>query len=313
MAWASAVLVSGILTAEPARAQAENQAAARVLFEDGRRLLEAGRYEEACPKFEAASKLYAGSGVLMNLGDCYEHTNRTASAWTVFGDAAFAASRAGRPSDETEARRRKAALEPVLPRLVIRVRTETPGLVVSRDGTALQAAAWGVAMPVDPGRHAVRAEAPGRESWVQSVVFEPGKTVTLEVPVLGELQTGMPAAQTSPSTLPSDANVQARPGGYWTTRRIVGVAATGSGLISMAVGGALGLAAKAQDNAARTEPSAAQISDSKSAVNSGNVATVIVSAGAVVAAVGLVVWLTAPSERFAVGVNGSTLVLGGAF
>jgi hypothetical protein len=248
----------------------------------------------------------------MNLGDCYEHTNRTASAWTVFGDAAFAASRAGRPGDETEARRRKTALEPVLPRLVIRVRAEIPGLVVSRDGTALQAAAWGIAMPVDPGKHAVRAEAPGRESWVQSVVFEPGKTVTLEVPVLVELQTSTPAAQTS-STLPSAATMPERPPRYWTARRMVGAAVTGVGMIGMGVGGAVGLAAKAQDNAAKTEPSAAQISDSKSAVNSGNAATVIVCASAVVAAVGLVVWLTAPSERFAVGVNGSTLVLGGSF
>jgi hypothetical protein len=305
--------VSGILGAHPASAQAENQAAARALFEEGRRLLDAGRYEDACPKFEAASKLYAGSGVLMNLGDCYEHTNRTASAWTVFSDAAFAASRAGRPADEAEARRRKTALEPVLPRLVIRVQAEIPGLVVSRDGTALQAAAWGVPMPVDPGKHAVRAEAPGREAWVQSVVFEPGKTVTLEVPALAELQTSTPAAQTSPATLPSTATVPDGPPRYWTTRRTVGVVVTGSGLIGMAVGGAVGLAAKAQDNAAKTEPSAAQISDSKSAVNTGNAATVIVSAGAVVAAVGLVVWLTAPNERFAVGVNGSTLVLGGSF
>ena len=78
------------------RAQAEDQAAARALFNEGRELLTAGRYAEACPKFEAARKLYASAGILLNLGDCYERLGRTASAWTEFGEAVSLARRTAR-------------------------------------------------------------------------------------------------------------------------------------------------------------------------------------------------------------------------
>src|ERR1700723_479579 len=86
-----------------AAAQAESEAAARELFNEARELAGKGQYAPACPKLEAASKLYRGSGLLITLGDCYEHLGRTASAWTTFGDAASVAAAIGRSDDEAEA------------------------------------------------------------------------------------------------------------------------------------------------------------------------------------------------------------------
>src|SRR6202040_697588 len=111
---------------------------ARALFNEARELMKAGQYDEACPKLEAATRLHEGSGLLLNLGDCYEHVGRTASAWTEFGEAASAAERQGRAVDQAEAQKRQAAIEPKLSRLAIRVNKEAPGLVVKRDGSALE-------------------------------------------------------------------------------------------------------------------------------------------------------------------------------
>jgi hypothetical protein len=168
-----------------ARAQAEDQAAARALFAEGRALMKAGQYADACPKLEAARRLFTSAGILLNLADCHEKIGRTASAWTEFGEAAAVAKRTDRDDDAEEATRRQAALEPSLPRLTIRVAHAVPGLGVKRDGAPIASAAWGAALPVDPGAHEIRAEAAGFEPWTGSAtVATPGQVVTVDVPEL---------------------------------------------------------------------------------------------------------------------------------
>ena len=182
--------------ASPAHAQAEDQAAARALFSEGRALMKASRYAEACPKLEAARKLFTSAGILLNLADCHEKIGRTASAWTEFGEAAAVAKRTNRDDDAEEATRRQAALEPSLARLTIRVTHDVPGLAIKRDGAPIASAAWGAALPVDPGAHEIRAEAAGFEPWTGSAtVSAPGQLVTIEVPQLHPtLGPGAPAA-----------------------------------------------------------------------------------------------------------------------
>jgi hypothetical protein len=317
-ALAAVAVLAGLLRGVPAWAQAEDQATARALFNDARELMKAGHYDQACPKLEAANKLYSGSGILLNLGDCYEHVGRTASAWTEFGESASAAERMGRSVDQAEAQRRQAAIEPRLSRLAIRVVKEAPGLVVKRDGTALDRGAWGTAIPVDPGPHDVRAEAGGYATWANTVsVVDPGKTVTIDVPELQQIpqsaappaQAPSPASQTT-ATAPPGATSDAP---YWTGRRVATATITGVGLLGMGVGGILGLVAKAKENTAESSTGSTRHDDSVSAVNTANTATVFVGVGAAVAVGGLVFWLTAPSAQVQVGASGDGIVVRGAF
>src|SRR5687768_16376436 len=111
------ILLASLTTTAVARAQAEDQAAARVMFEQGRELMKAGQYAAACPKLEAARKLYTSAGILLNMADCHEKIGKTASAWTEFGEAVTVATRTNRSEDADEARRRKAALETSLARI----------------------------------------------------------------------------------------------------------------------------------------------------------------------------------------------------
>src|SRR5262249_50676254 len=76
----------------PALAAAQNtsdiKAAANALFDEGKRLLEAGDVEQACPKFEASLRLVDRLGVRLNLADCHERQGLTATAWAEFREAA---------------------------------------------------------------------------------------------------------------------------------------------------------------------------------------------------------------------------------
>jgi hypothetical protein len=314
---ATLLLVAGLaLQAVPARAQTEDAAGARALFEDARTLMQAGRYSSACPKLEAASKLYRGSGIFLNLGDCYEHLGRTASAWSAFGDAAAAAERLGLPDERTEAKRRQLALEPRLSRLSVVVTNEAPGLVVQRDGMVLDRGAWATPMPVDPGTHTVSASATGRATWQTSVsASEAGKTVTVRVPELAQ-QTAGEAAPTPAHAAPSAPPEQETSGPpYWTGRRLLGAGLATSGVIAMGVASALVLSAKSQYDTATTETGSRKADDSASAVSKANVATIVFGAGAAVAAAGVIVWLTAPGATGApaVGTDGARLLLRGTF
>jgi hypothetical protein len=297
------------LTTEVAHSQVGDEAMARALFDEGRKLMEVGQYSAACPKFEAARHVFASTGVLMNLADCYDKTGRTASAWTTFGDAASVASRAGRQGDEIEAKRRQGILEPHLSRLTLRVTHEVPGLTLEDDGVTIPRGAWNVPIPVDPGPHELTAEAPDRQSWKKSFeVSGTAQATTVEVPELLGQQAG--AAPTRPP-VPGPAEPQRTPGNveHW-----VGFAVGAAGVAAMATGGVIGLVAKAQDNAAAAEQgTAAGYSGSVHAVHLADAGTVVFVAGAIVGAVGLAIWLIPPSAPVQVGTNGREALLRGAF
>lgn len=294
-----------------AQAQEDNQAAARALFHDGRALVDAGQFAAACPKFEAAEKLYVSAGTVLSLADCYEQIGHTASAWAEFGDAASIALRTGRQDAAAEAQRRQGALEPKLTRLIIRAPADIPGLVVMRDGAELAPAAWGTAIPVDPGAHQIAAVAPGRLAWSSQVTADgAGRTTTADVPELGmaeaEAATTRPAGGTAPSA-PVVSPEPAIPAAAGRTQRMIGWIMGGAGVVGAGVGGIVGLVAKSQYDTANRETGPARRSDSESAVGTGNAATAIVCVGAAVAAAGVVIWLTAPRPPAALGTNGHEL------
>lgn len=192
----------------PPAAPSGEERVARALFEEGRALRDAGRYDAACEKFEAASKRFVSAGVVLNLADCYAKVGRTASAWTSFRDAASIARQTQRPDIDQAATRGASEIEPKLMRLAIHVPHDVPGLVLRRDNIYLTRVSWEAAIPVDPGVHEVRAEAPGHEPWsATATVSTPGDTVAIEVPALRPLpaEPPPPIATQSPPNPPGNA------------------------------------------------------------------------------------------------------------
>lgn len=261
------ILIAPAATAGVVRAQVEDQATARALFEQARGLMKAGQYAAACPKLEAARKLYTSAGILLNLADCHEKIGKTATAWTEFGEAVTVAARSNRPEDADEAARRKAALESSLARISIRVATPTPGLVVKRDGAILADATWGLSLPVDPGVHSVNADAPGYESWSTSItIAAAGKTETIDVPALKPAAVAGGGA--TATAKPADGSGAPPPGGAgalqvtatpearsskvlpWTLIGVGGAVAIGGGVLMMVESGRASTARTNNDPAA---------------------------------------------------------------
>jgi hypothetical protein len=322
------LLAVAALTLAPAAARAQDKAAARELFDEGRALVQAGNYALACPKLEAASALYRGAGVLLNLGDCYEKAGRTASAWTALGEAAEAAVREGRVDVEAEAKRRRASIELRLSRLVIHVARPAEGLVVLRDERAVPPAAWDVAILVDPGTHVVQAEAPNRAPWSASIVVtDPGATIDVSVPELVESAPPAQAPREAASEMPSagpplgpqgltisppSSTPQVSAPSAFGTQRIFSLVLAGLGTASLATAGALSLESVSTYKAAQQDTGIARSTVSDEAVRTGNAATWFLGVGLSLVATGAILWFTAPGGAPAVGVSGSGVYVRGA-
>jgi len=282
---------------------ASEKATARALFDEGRRLVEAGQVAQACPKFEESQRLDPGSGTQFNLADCWERENRTASAWTLFLEVASAMKAAGQTSREQAARERAAALEKRLSRLKIVVDREVPGLEIRRDGEVVGKATWGLALPVDPGTHRIEVSAPGSKPWSERVEVAAGPSErAVTVPALGAADASppvtTPAIAAMPATVPTPQADNATPGG---TQKTIGLIVGGVGVVGLGVGAALGLGAKSKFDESKPHCDSAGcdpegLSIREDAVSKGNVATIVSGIGLVGLVGGAVLYFTAPSK-----------------
>lgn len=164
---------------------AGNVEQARTLFNEARTLAAEALYAEACPRFEESLKLEPRISTEFNLAECWEHLERTASAHALFLRVADATHQSGDLEREKIARRRAEMLEPRLCAIEVDVPSGLEGLEVQHDSMPLSAAELGTAIPVDPGTIEVRAQAPGKKSWLTRVDVQPCPTlVTVQVPEL---------------------------------------------------------------------------------------------------------------------------------
>lgn len=180
-----------------------DKVAAESLFEEGRKLVAAGKYAEACPKFAGSEQLNPSAATLLNLASCWEKTGRAATAWATYHEAASAANAVGRADYVATAQRHADALAPRLAHLTVSVTQPANGLEIKRDDVPVPAAEWGVAIPVDSGTHSLGATAPGYAPWTMAVVVPAdGSVVTATVPPLEALPPA-PAAQPAPAPPPA--------------------------------------------------------------------------------------------------------------
>jgi hypothetical protein len=185
----------------PSAARAADPITAQALFDEAKQLMADGRYTAACPKFAESQQADPGLGTQFHLADCWQHVGRLASAWALFRDVESQAHARGELGRERVARDRAAALEPFLPKLQIAPgdAQTVSGLTIRRDGADIGREQWGVAVPIDPGPHAVAAYAPGKQPWGTGVeVPLDGKVVTVELPPLLNL----PNASSAPAPAP---------------------------------------------------------------------------------------------------------------
>ncbi len=276
-------------------ASASAAAAAEALFLEGKRLLDAGRYAEACTKLAESQRLDPGAGTMLNLADCYERNGQLASAWVTFRDAAAIASRTGRTAWAEQARSRADLLEPRVPTITIRVDSLTAprGIVVTRNGTDVPPAAWGSAIPVDAAEQVVVARAPGKVAWSATVAIGADRRhAVVDIPTLRD----------EPRPPPPESEREPAPGPR--PLRVAALGLLGASGIAAGAGAVLGVTAvhKNDEASARcpasprcVDPSAVSLTDE--ARHAATASTIAFIAAGALAAGGGALFLAAPAPR----------------
>ncbi|MBS2014937.1 MAG: hypothetical protein JST00_18750 [Deltaproteobacteria bacterium] len=289
-------LTSALLTsyALPAAAQsADDKAAAEVLFQDGLKLLAAGKLDEACPKLAESLRLDTGIGTMMYLAECYERSGKIASAWAQFREAeASAAAKEGDARGKI-ARERADRLEPKLSRLAIVVppSSDLPNLVVTRDGTPIGRPIWGTEAPIDPGRHIIRVTADGYEPRELAIEIRgEASRERIEIPALVPVPVVV-----APVTPPTVAPASDR----GATQRAIGITLAAVGLIGVGVGTVFGVRAMGtlSDSDERCDPQTCDdtgLALREDARSQATVSTAFFIAGGLFLGTGAVLFFTAP-------------------
>jgi hypothetical protein len=280
-----------------ASAQSADTVTAEALFQEGRSLLDAGNYREACVKLAESHRLDPATGTLLALAVCHEQEGKLASAWAEFTEALGRAKEQGRADREQVARERAEALRPRLSTLHIEVSSEalrTSGLEIRRDGIVLGGGAFNLDVPIDGGEHVIEATAPGKTPWRQVVTIGPERhKARVSVPVL--------VSVASPATAqPAPAPTAAEGEKPWGTLAWVGVGTAGAGVVALGVGGvflaqALGKKSDSEADCDGNECGPDGLEQREDAVSAGNVATGFGIAGFALVGTGAILFLVGSS------------------
>jgi hypothetical protein len=224
----------------------QDRAIAEALFRDAKKLGDEGKIAQACAKFEESQRLDPAVGTLLHLGACYETEGRTASAWAAYGGARVLAERAQQRDRAQLASERAAELEKRLSQVVIAVAEPAEGMLVFMDGRPLREAMFSTPLPVDPGKHGISVQAPGKRIWTHKFELGAGpNTLTVNIPPLEDVQEDRRSA---PKAAPRQRSEPAAPKSEsrTNTTRIAGFALGGVGLAAIGIGSYFGLRAASQ-------------------------------------------------------------------
>jgi hypothetical protein len=160
------------------KARAEMDQAERAQAADPARATEL--YRQALGLLRSSHGLEPGRGKLLNIAVCEEHLGMLGSAYNDYREVAVQLPK-GDPRGTLVAGA-LAKLAPRVPYLRIDLAATAPaGATVTIDGVAVEPAALGTDMPVDPGKRAILVRAPGRLDKLHEVTLDERKRVTIAV------------------------------------------------------------------------------------------------------------------------------------
>lgn len=302
-----------------------DRALAETLFTDAKKLMQAKKFAEACPKLAESQRLDPAPGTVLNLGLCHEGEGKLASAWVELKQAEALARADGRADRVKVCNDHIVAIEPKLGRVTIAVApdAEVAGIEVKLDGGLVGKAGWGTASPVDAGVHGIVASAPGKKSWEFRFEVAPGASKqTVVIPKLADDATATPAkleaarsVGAAPLLSPLSQDTGHDESHRLPPQRVGALIAGGVGIIGIAVGATFALSAKSTYDKANcdkttnlcTADGLIARSDAKS---KAGVATIAMGIGGAALVAGAVLWFTtrAPDSGSARGGSGGVFV-----
>lgn len=209
-------MLAATLVATASGAHAETPADAReqertALYEEGMALANAGRWDQAVVRFRQVVAIRSAPPALFTLAQAEEHIGRLATAERAYASALRDARAAGNAKVTEEAAKALAAIEPRVPRIVVRVAAPAPpSASATMDGAnvALDEPIW-----VDPGEHVIAVRAPDRRPFESRVVAKPGESseVSARLEPAAIAQPAPPVVAPPVTTTPAEATPAAAP------------------------------------------------------------------------------------------------------
>ncbi|WP_437571042.1 hypothetical protein [Sorangium sp. So ce542] len=306
----SVAILSALSSSASAPALAQDLAAAEELFNRGLADMQAGQFETGCPALAESQRLDPRAGTLFTLAECEAKWGRIATAVARYEDylRLFA-----RLSPDQQARQlgrekiasaQKKALAPDVPLLTLLLPASAPKETrVMRNNVELARPSLGVALPIDPGEHAIVVQPPDAPATEQRVSIGKGERVVIELKVdvptteaPASLKTpDPPKAPPSPPPAPLPRSDRGTSG-----LRVGAYVAGGLGIAGLLAGGVTGAMAFSRkgdikDNCTGIDCNKTGKAAADSAQALGNVSTAAFGVGAAALATGVVLLLLEPS------------------
>src|SRR5262245_38896656 len=275
LAIATVLAVTQIAMAAP------ESTSAGAMFQEARELAKQGRFAEACQLFAKSYELDPALGTAVNLADCLEREGKLRRAWELFDTVARNSQNV--QSRAKLARQRADALAARLATVVVTMHEPRPAGLAVRIGEREVAPAAEIRDMIEPRDVEVVATAPGWPTFRTMLHAAAGATVTADIPAFAR----------------SD-------GARRRSRLYLAAGIGGAGLARLAVARGFALSAKRTYDGAvpgdRMHTTGGAVCNDRGreatdrAGRRADIATELSIGGAVLAAVGVAVYLTAPSE-----------------
>lgn len=290
----AAALLAVVTRTSPAAGDTPNARAAEVAFKQGRELFKADKFAEACEQFEKSQQLDPANGTLFNLAQCSERIGKLATAAAAYRELVAKDTNEQRKASSAD---RLTAIEPRVPKLIVKVASPPPGLVVELESTAgPRGIAANTPTEVDLGEYSVIARARGYSEHISRVkISQEAKTTTIDVTLVPGAA-NRDAIGGTPST---DAPKPAR-----SHRKLFGITAMAAGGATLIGGVVLGSLARSTWHDAKavcggtTCTSQADLDRANElgdqARSKATLATALTAGGAALAGIGVILFVTAP-------------------
>jgi len=295
-----------------AQSSTSDKALAESLFDRGLELMKLGKDEEACQTLERSQAVEPGGGTMLYLAECYEKLGRTASAWAMYREAASLAQEQGQAERAKKGATRAEHLQGSLSKLTLVPPSNVtiPGLLITRNGNVVPAAALGVPVPVDPGEQKLTAAAPGYANWNLTVDLPAnGARLVVDVPALTQLEVAPPPppiaqsepTQAAPTLMPAPPTAAETNEPHSTFHKPLAYVLGGVGIVTLGVGSYFGIRAisengKADDACPDGRCMGQGFEHDQSARSAATAANVLVAGGLTLVAAGVVIYLVRPHE-----------------
>ncbi len=287
---------------------------AEELFNKAVELSEARKYDEACPLLAESQKLDPRASTLFALADCEREAGKIASsvahfkAYLIEYEAMKGDTRKRHDQRANSAKGHIKLQQPLVPTLKLSFAAGIPSeFAISRNGESVERISLDKEIPVDPGDQVIIVKVPGHEDTEQRITLAPKDKKTLDL-VVGPISTIRDQADDGDKL---KSNV----------RRKVGFVLLGTGAAGVAFGGIMGGLAVGQKGTVQEHCQGLDCDPTGlDAVNQGrmfgNMSTIGIAAGGVMAAAGVLLVLSAPKSQPKTGLItgvGGTASRAGAF